>query len=169
MPSSAKWVNLVSMGFRIPESYGGLGLNMAEEVRVVFELGYTSPAFRSAVGTNIGIGSQAIVLDGTDEQRRYYLPRLASGELIGSFALTEPDAGSDALALKTRARRDGDHYVLNGTKRYITNAPVAGLFTVLAKTSNADGAGSISCFLVEGGTGVWCWASRTRKWAKRAR
>lgn len=139
-------------GLSIPGSYGGLGLNMEEEVRVVFELGYTSPAFRSAVGTNIGIGSQAIVIDGTEEQRHHYLPRLASGELVGSFALTEPDAGSDALALKTRARRDGDHYVLNGTKRYITNAPVAGLFTVLAKTGNLEGASSISCFLVDANT-----------------
>ncbi|HEY1981463.1 MAG TPA: acyl-CoA dehydrogenase family protein [Xanthobacteraceae bacterium] len=136
-------------GLAIPESYGGLGLTMEEEVRVVFELGYTSPAFRSAVGTNIGIGSQAIIIAGTDAQRDYYLPKLASGELVGSFALTEPDAGSDALALKTRAVRDGDHYVLNGTKRYITNAPVAGLFTVLAKTSEGGGAGSISCFLVD--------------------
>ena len=139
-------------GLSIPESYGGLGLNMEEEVRVVFELGYTSPAFRSAVGTNIGIGSQAIVIDGTDEQKSHYLPKLASGEIVGSFALTEPEAGSDALALKTRARRNGDHYVLNGTKRYITNAPVAGLFTVLAKTSNLEGAGSISCFLIDAKT-----------------
>ncbi len=139
-------------GLSIPEDYGGIGLNMEEEVRVVFELGYTSPAFRSAVGTNIGIGSQAIVLDGTDEQRKQYLPRLASGELVGSFALTEPDAGSDASALKTRARREGGHYVLNGTKRYITNAPIAGLFTVLAKTADGEGAGTISCFLVDAGS-----------------
>ncbi|MCC3262942.1 acyl-CoA dehydrogenase family protein, partial [Paenibacillus polymyxa] len=90
---------------------------------VVFELGQTSPAFRSLAGTNIGIGSQAIVLAGTDEQRARYLPKLASGELIGSFALTEPDAGSDAMSLRGSAERDGDFYVLNGTKRYITNAP----------------------------------------------
>lgn len=138
-------------GLSIPESYGGIGLNMEEEVRVVFELGYTSPAFRSAVGTNIGIGSQAIIIGGTEEQRGYYLPKLASGELVGSFALTEPDAGSDALSLTTSARRDGHQYVLNGTKRYITNAPVAGLFTVMAKTGIEDKAGSISCFLVEAG------------------
>jgi len=138
-------------GLSIPEDHGGIGLNMEEEVRVVFELGYTSPAFRSAVGTNIGIGSQAIVLDGTDEQRKRYLPRLASGELVGSFALTEPDAGSDASALKTRARREDGYYVLNGTKRYITNAPIAGLFTVLAKTGDGEGAGAISCFLVDAG------------------
>jgi len=139
-------------GVSIPQEYGGLGLNMEEEVRLVFELGQTSPAFRSLAGTNIGIGSQAIVLAGSDEQRQRYLPRLASGELIGSFALTEPDAGSDAMALSTRATRDGDHYVLQGSKRFITNAPIAGLFTVMARTAPERRADSISCFLVEAGT-----------------
>ncbi|CAB3709948.1 Acryloyl-CoA reductase (NADH) [Achromobacter deleyi] len=139
-------------GLSISPDYGGLGLTMEEEVRVVFELGQTSPAFRSLAGTNIGIGSQAIVLAGTDEQRARYLPRLASGELIGSFALTEPDAGSDAMALRLSAERDGDHYVLNGTKRYITNAPIAGLFSVMARTAPERRAASISCFLVEAGT-----------------
>ena len=139
-------------GLSIAPEYGGLGLNMEEEVRVVFELGQTSPAFRSLAGTNIGIGSQAIVLAGTDEQRQRYLPRLASGELIGSFALTEPDAGSDAMSLRVSAERDGDHYVLNGTKRFITNAPIAGLFSVMARTAPERKAGSISCFLVEAGT-----------------
>ena len=139
-------------GVSIPQEYGGLGLNMEEEVLIAMELGRTSPAFRSLAGTNIGIGSQAIVLAGTDEQRKNYLPRLASGELIGSFALTEPDAGSDALSLRTSARRDGEHYVLNGTKRFITNAPIAGLYTVMARTGEGRGAGAISCFLVEAGT-----------------
>ncbi|MBO9354843.1 acyl-CoA dehydrogenase [Bordetella petrii] len=139
-------------GLSISPDYGGLGLNMEEEVRVVFELGRTSPAFRSLAGTNIGIGSQAIVLAGTDAQRSHYLPKLASGELIGSFALTEPDAGSDAMSLRTSAVRDGDHYVLNGTKRFITNAPLAGLFSVMARTAPERKAGSISCFLVEAGT-----------------
>lgn len=139
-------------GLSISPDYGGLGLTMEEEVRVVFELGQTSPAFRSLAGTNIGIGSQAIVLAGTDEQRARYLPRLASGELIGSFALTEPDAGSDAMALRLSAERDGDHYVLNGTKRYITNAPIAGLFSVMARTAPERRAASISCLLVEAGT-----------------
>lgn len=139
-------------GLSIAPEYGGLGLNMEEEVLIAMELGHTSPAFRSLAGTNIGIGSQAIVLAGTDEQRQNYLPRLASGELIGSFALTEPDAGSDALSLRTSARRDGDHYVLNGTKRFITNAPIAGLYTVMARTGEGRGAGAISCFLVEAGT-----------------
>ncbi|KRC84768.1 Acryloyl-CoA reductase (NADH) [compost metagenome] len=139
-------------GLSISPDFGGLGLTMEEEVRVVFELGQTSPAFRSLAGTNIGIGSQAIVLAGTDEQRARYLPKLASGELIGSFALTEPDAGSDAMALRLSAERDGDVYVLNGTKRYITNAPIAGLFSVMARTAPERRANSISCFLVEAGT-----------------
>ncbi|AOB41000.1 acyl-CoA dehydrogenase [Bordetella parapertussis] len=139
-------------GLSIAADYGGLGLTMEEEVRVVFELGQTSPAFRSLAGANIGIGSQSIVLAGTDDQRQRYLPKLASGELIGSFALTEPDAGSDAMALRTSAVRDGDHYVLNGTKRFITNAPVAGLFSVMARTAPERRADSISCFLVEAGT-----------------
>jgi len=141
-------------GLSIPEAYGGLGLNMVEEVRVAFELGRTSPAFRSLLGTNNGIGSQGIVIDGTEEQKRRYLPKLAAGELIGSFALTEPDSGSDAASLRTSARREGNaSYVLNGTKRYITNAPEAGIFTVMARTDPEErGAGGISAFLVEAGT-----------------
>lgn len=136
-------------GLSIPEEYGGLGMNMEEEVRIVFELGQTSPAFRSVAGSNIGIGSQAIVMAGSRAQKDAYLPALASGNLIGSFALTEPDAGSDALSIRTSARRDGNTYVLSGTKRYITNAPVAGLFTVMARTLPERKASSISCFLVE--------------------
>jgi acyl-CoA dehydrogenase len=140
-------------GLTIPAEYGGLGLTMTEEVRVVFELGQTSPVFRSRFGTNIGIGSQGIVIDGTEEQKRAWLPKLGAGEITGSFALTEPDSGSDAASLRTSARRDGDHYILNGTKRWITNAPEAGLFTVMARTDPEDkGAGGISAFLVEAGT-----------------
>jgi acyl-CoA dehydrogenase len=138
-------------GLSIPEEFGGLGLTMEEEALAAFELGRTSPAFRSAFGTNNGIGSQGILIDGTDDQKRQWLPRLAAGELIASFALTEPDTGSDAAALKTTARRDGDVYVLDGTKRYITNAPVAGLFTVMARTGG-PGASGISAFLVERGS-----------------
>lgn len=139
-------------GLSISPEYGGLGLTMSEEVQVVFELGRASPAFRSVAGTNIGIGSQSIVMAGTDAQKAKYLPALASGDLIGSFALTEPDAGSDAMALRTSARKNGDHYVLNGAKRYITNAPSAGLFSVMARTAPERKADSISCFLVEAGT-----------------
>jgi acyl-CoA dehydrogenase len=136
-------------GLTIPEAYGGLGLTMEEEVRVAFELGQTSPAFRSVIGTNNGIGSIGILLDGSEEQKHHYLPKLAAGELIGSFCLTEPDSGSDAASLITTARKDGDHYVLNGTKRFITNAPEAGIFTVMARTSDAKGASGISAFIVE--------------------
>lgn len=140
-------------GLSIPPEYGGLGLTMEEEVRVAFELGHTSPAFRSVLGTNNGIGSQGLIMDGTDEQKAWYLPRLATGEVISSFALTEPEAGSDPSSISTSARRDGDTYVLNGTKRFITNAPHAGLFTVFARTQ-AEGKpkGAVTAFLVEAGT-----------------
>ncbi|EYR81563.1 acyl-CoA dehydrogenase family protein [Shinella sp. 838] len=134
-------------GMSIPEEHGGLGLTMEEEVLVAFELGYASPAFRSVIGTNNGIGSQGVIVDGTEAQKQYWLPRMATGEAIGSFALTEPDVGSDAGAVKTTARRDGNHYILNGTKRYITNAPVADVFTVMARTGGPGPAG-VTAFLV---------------------
>jgi acyl-CoA dehydrogenase len=137
-------------GLSIPEEYGGLGLNTAEEVQVMFQLSRAAPAFRSVVGTNVGIGSQGIVIDGTDAQKTTYLPKLASGEIIGSFALTEPDVGSDSGSVKTSAVRDGDHYVLNGTKRFITNAPYAGVFTVMARTNpEIAGAKGVSAFVVD--------------------
>ena len=154
-------------GLSIAPEYGGLGLTMSEEVQVVFELGRASPAFRSVAGTNIGIGSQSIVMAGTDKQKAKYLPALASGDLIGSFALTEPDAGSDAMALRTSAKKDGDHYVLNGTKRYITNAPSAGLFSVMARTAPERKADAISCFLVEAGTSGIRVGSPDRKMGQR--
>ena len=137
-------------GLSIPQEYGGLGLTMEEEALVAFEIGYTSPAFRSLVGTNNGIGSQGIIMDGSDEQKHKYLPRLATGELVASFCLTEPEAGSDAGSLRTRARREGDEYVISGTKRFITNAPVADIFTVMARTDpDTPGARGISAFIVE--------------------
>jgi acyl-CoA dehydrogenase len=140
-------------GLSLPEEYGGLGATMEEEVRIAFELGQTSPAFRSLIGTNNGIGALGILLDGTAEQKEAWLPRLASGEIIGAFALTEPEAGSDAASLKTTARRDGDEYVLDGTKRFITNAPEAGVFTVMARTNPEErGAYGISAFIVEANT-----------------
>ncbi len=137
-------------GLSIPEEYGGIGLSMAQECRVGYETGQTSLAFRSVFGTNVGIGSQGILMDGTEAQKREILPRVASGELIMSFALTEPDAGSDSAALKTRGERVGDDYVLNGSKRFITNAPRAGAFTLMART-DGPGAGGISAFIVPAG------------------
>ena len=140
-------------GLTIPEAYGGLGLSMTDEAQVAYELTHAAPAFRSAFGTNVTIGSQGILIDGTDEQKKAYLPRLASGEIIASFALTEPDVGSDAASVKTRAERDGNGYVLNGTKRFITNAPIADLFTVMARTNpDEKGARGVSAFLVEADT-----------------
>ncbi len=137
-------------GLSIPDEYGGIGLSMSQECRVAFEIGQTALAFRSVFGTNVGIGSQGILMDGTEEQKRLYLPRVATGELIMSFALTEPDAGSDSAAVKTRGERDGDDYILNGTKRFITNAPRAGAFTLMART-DGPGAGGISAFIVPAG------------------
>lgn len=137
-------------GLTAPEAYGGLGLTMEEEVLAVFELGRAAPAFRSMFATNVGIGMQGIALDGTPEQKQKYLPDLASGALVGSFALTEPDIGSDAGSVRTTARRDGTDYIINGTKRFITNAPHAGLFTVMARTDPAQkGAAGVSAFAVE--------------------
>ena len=138
-------------GLSIPEEYGGIGLSMSQECRVAYEIGHTSLAFRSVFGTNVGIGSQGILMDGTEAQKQDILPRVATGELIMSFALTEPDAGSDSAAVKTRGELvkdgDGDYYILNGSKRFITNAPRAGAFTLMART-DGPGAGGISAFVV---------------------
>ncbi|MHC9418556.1 acyl-CoA dehydrogenase family protein [Sphingomonas citri] len=135
-------------GLSIAEDYGGLGLTMAEEARVAIEMGRTTPAFRSTFGTNVGIGSQGLVLAGTPEQKAEWLPRIATGEIVTSFALTEPGVGSDSGAVATRAVRDGDVYRLSGTKRYITNADRADLFTVMARTGDAPGGRGVSAFLV---------------------
>lgn len=140
-------------GMTIPEEYGGLGLTMEEEIHVAMALGRTSPAFRSILGTNNGIGSAAVIFDGTEEQKQRFLPRYASGEWVGCFCLTEPDVGSDAASVKATARREGDHYILNGTKRFITNGPIADTFNVMARTNpDIKGARGISAFIVEKGT-----------------
>lgn len=136
-------------GQSIPVEYGGLGLTMEEEALVAMEIGKASPAFRSAFGTNVGIGSQGLVMFGTEAQKAKYLAGIASGDIITSFALTEPEAGSDSAAVQTRARRDGDHYILDGAKRYITNAGKASLFTVMARTDpDKKGGAGVSAFLV---------------------
>ncbi|MGY1776711.1 acyl-CoA dehydrogenase family protein [Geodermatophilus sp. SYSU D00804] len=139
-------------GYALPEEYGGLGVSMSEDVELAFEFGYTTPAFRSLFGTNNGIAGQVIAKFGSEEQKKAYLPRLAAGELIGSFALTEAEAGSDPAGLRTSARRDGDGWVLNGAKRYITNAPLADLFVVFARTDPEEKGGrGISSFVVDAG------------------
>ncbi len=137
-------------GLSIPEEYGGLDLSMEDECLEAIELGRTSPAFRSTFGTNVGIGSQGLVMFGNDAQKAKYLPGIASGEIITSFALTEPEAGSDSANVQTKATLDGDAYVLNGGKRFITNANKAHLFTVMARTNpDVRGGGGVSAFLVE--------------------
>lgn len=135
-------------GLSIAEDYGGLGLTMLEEAKVAIELGRTTPAFRSTFGTNVGIGSQGLVMAGNEAQKAEWLPKIASGEIITSFALTEPDVGSDSGAVKTKAVWDGQAYRLSGTKRFITNADKADLFTVMARTGDDPGARGVSSFLV---------------------
>ena len=137
-------------GFTIPEEFGGLGLTVSEEVRLVFELGYTTPALRSMFGTNNGIAGHVLLETGTDPQKSEWLPKLASGDAIASFALTEPEAGSDPAGLRTTARADGTGWILNGAKRYITNAPLADVFMVFARTQDTGRpSADISVFLVE--------------------
>jgi acyl-CoA dehydrogenase len=139
-------------GLTVPEEYGGLGLSSSEEIQVIYELGRTSFAYRSVIGTTVGIGSQGIVMDGTPEQKAEWLPKLAAG-MFASFALTEPDAGSDAASIKASAVLEGDHYRVNGTKRFITNAPRAGMFTLMARTrADVPGAGGVTAFIVPADT-----------------
>lgn len=136
-------------GYAIPQEHGGLGLNLMQDVELAMELGYTSLALRSMFGTNNGIAGQTLVNYGTDAQRKKWLPGIASGEIVASFALTEPGAGSSPAGLKTKAKRDGDDWVIDGSKRFITNAPTAGLFVVFARTREASGKDpGIAVFLV---------------------
>ncbi|OWU80794.1 acyl-CoA dehydrogenase [Oceanicola sp. 22II-s10i] len=140
-------------GLSTPEEYGGIGINVPQEARLIEALCYASLSFRSRIGTNVGIGSQGIVMDGTPEQKQSWLPAVASGDVIASFALTEPDNGSDAAGIRTAARRDGSDFVINGTKRYITNAVRAGVFTVFARTDpDKPGADGVSAFIVPADT-----------------
>ncbi len=154
-------------GLSIPEDYGGLGLTMGEETALLRELCYASLAYRSIVGTTVGIGSQGIVIDGTEQQKSEWLPRFAKGEAIASFALTEPEAGSDAASLVTRAVRDGDDYRITGTKRFITNAPRATVFTVMARSEDIPGAGGISAFIVPANTKRISFGKNDRKMGQR--
>lgn len=145
----AKAAAIGLFGLSIPQEYGGLGLGMLGKVLVYEELGRTSNAFTSIIGCHNGIGSVGIVAFGTKEQKERYLPAMAAGELIGAFALTEPQAGSDAGAIKTTAVKKGDRYILNGTKHFITNGDIAGVFTVMAVTDKSKGTRGITSFIVE--------------------
>lgn len=136
-------------GYAIPQEWGGLGLNLMQDVELAMELGYTSLALRSMFGTNNGIAGQVLVGFGTDEQKSRWLESITSGDVVASFALTEPGAGSNPAGLRTKAVRDGDNWVISGQKRFITNAPVANLFVVFARTRPADDKGpGIAVFLV---------------------
>lgn len=155
-------------GLTIPPEYGGIGLNARQETQIAQIFGHTALAFRSLLATNIGIGARGLIFEGTEEQKNKYLPLLASGELICAFALTEPDTGSDPANLTTKAVRDGDDYLISGTKRYITNAERAGLFTVMARTDfEAPGADAISAFLVPGDAPGLSVGKKDRKMGQR--
>jgi acyl-CoA dehydrogenase len=136
-------------GLSIPEEYGGLGINMVGKCAIYEEIGRTSNGYTTVIGAHTGIGSVGIVEMGNEDQKIKYLPRMATGDLIGAFALTEPSAGSNAVALKTKAIRKGDKYILNGSKHYITNGPIADVFTVMAVTDPNKGAKGITSFIVE--------------------
>ncbi|MCK0174858.1 acyl-CoA dehydrogenase family protein [Mycolicibacterium sp. F2034L] len=141
--------NMGLFGYAIPQEWGGLGLDLTQDVELAMELGYTSLALRSMFGTNNGIAGQVLVGFGTDEQKRQWLEGIASGEVVASFALTEPGAGSNPAGLRTKAVADGDDWVINGSKQYITNAPTADLFVTFARTRPADSDGpGIAVFLV---------------------
>lgn len=139
-------------GLSIPEEYGGLGIGMVGKCVMYEEIGRTHNGYTTVIGCHTGIGSVGIVEMGTEAQKQKYLPRMATGELTGAFALTEPSAGSNATALKTVAVKKGDKYIINGSKHYITNAPIADVFTVMAITDPAKGAKGITSFIVEKGT-----------------
>ena len=140
-------------GYAIPAEWGGLGLDLTQDVELAMEFGYTTLSLRSMFGTNNGIAGQVLVGFGTDEQRKTWLERIASGEVVASFALTEPGAGSNPAGLRTRARRDGGDWVIDGQKQYITNAPIADLFVVFARTADAQpGNPGIAVFLVPADT-----------------
>ena len=137
-------------GLALPEEYGGLGLGSLGECMVWEELSRVNAAFRTRVATNNGLGAQGLVLDGTDEQKQRYLPRLASGEWTACLALSEPEAGSDAANIKTRAVRRNDAWVLDGTKHFVTNGDIAEMITVIALTDpGLRASGGISAFVVE--------------------
>ncbi|MFH1059038.1 MAG: acyl-CoA dehydrogenase family protein, partial [Pseudomonadota bacterium] len=149
-PVVQKMRELGLFGMATPKEYGGLGLTALEEALVQEELSQSSACFRSRIAGTNGIGCQGMVIDGTPEQKAKYLPHLASGEWTAAFAMTEPNAGSDAASIQTKAELKGDHWVLNGTKQFITNGPSANLFTVMAVTDPAKRTrGGITAFLVE--------------------
>jgi acyl-CoA dehydrogenase len=137
-------------GLPIPEEFGGLELSTVGEILVYEELTQSNACFRSRIGTSNGIGSMGIVIDGTREQKNKYLPRVASGEWTTAFALTEPDAGSDAANISTSAVLDGDYWIVNGTKHFITNGDSANFFTTIVVTDEEKRArGGFTAIIIE--------------------
>lgn len=137
-------------GMSIPEEYGGIGLNAVGKTIILEQLGRTHNGYVSLISAHTGIGSTGIVKLGSENLKQKYLPEMAQGNKIAAFALSEPGAGSDATNLSTYAEKNGGNWVLNGTKHFITNAPVADIFTVFAVTDKERGAkGGITAFLVE--------------------
>jgi len=134
-------------GYAIPEEYGGLGLDLTQDVELALELGYTSLAFRSLFGTNNGIAGQVLVGYGTDAQKKRWLEAMAEGRVVASFALTEPEAGSDPSGMRSTASRSDSGWIINGQKRFITNAPIADLFVAFAKVDE-----QVAVFLVPADT-----------------
>src|SRR5947209_360519 len=137
-------------GVIVPEEHGGLGLSNSGYARVMQQVSSWDGSIAVTLGAHSSIGFKGLLLFGTDEQKRRYLPRLATGELVAAFCLTEPGSGSDAFSIKTSARREGDHYLLNGQKLWITNGGVAGFYTVFAKTTpeSPGQKGKITAFIV---------------------
>ena len=163
----AKMADLGLFGLAIPEEYGGQDLSVLAQCVANEELSRTNACFRTRIGTNNGIGSQGILIAGTEEQRRRYLPELASGRMIGAFALSEPNAGSDASRIETTAVRRGDRWILNGTKQFITNGDIAGIYTLMASTDRSKGAKGVSAFLVERGAKGFSVGKTERKMGMR--
>lgn len=156
-------------GYAIPQEWGGLGLNIAQDVELALEFGYTTLALRSMFGTNNGIAGQVLVGFGTDGQKARWLEGIASGDVVASFALTEPGAGSNPAGLRTKAVRDGDEWVITGRKQYITNAPTANLFIVFARTRPADATALASrCSWCPPTPPAWRSVPRTPRWVRKA-
>ncbi|MGW4291027.1 acyl-CoA dehydrogenase family protein [Streptomyces sp. NPDC004673] len=150
-------------GYALPQEFGGLGLVITQDVELAFEFGYTALAFRSLFGTNNGIAGQVLAGFGTDEQKKRWLEPMAAGECIASFALTEPEAGSDPSGMRTTATWSADGWRISGQKRFITNAPLADLFVTFAKVRGTDAEGKIAVFLVPAGTEGLTIAAKDRK------
>ncbi|MHB9848843.1 acyl-CoA dehydrogenase family protein [Streptomyces krungchingensis] len=150
-------------GYALPQEFGGLGLVITQDVELAFEFGYTALAFRSLFGTNNGIAGQVLAGFGTDEQKKRWLEPMAAGECIASFALTEPEAGSDPSGMRTTATWSADGWTISGQKRFITNAPLADLFVTFAKVRGTDAENKIAVFLVPAGSKGLTVAAKDRK------